>query len=252
MQTADDPTDDVGEHTGQLPALTIEVHDDIRSRLAIVLDRDDLVDASRLAATVRPWFGVAKVGLELYSAAGPDAVSTMADLGYDVFVDLKLHDIPTTVGRAARVLGSIGAHYVTIHTMGGLDMLRAGVEGLAQGAERAGLRTPVALGVTVLTSEAEAPGDVLAERTRLAIDAGCGGVICAVRDIPVIRPLGSDLVLYTPGIRMDGGSTHDQGRPATAREAWDAGADILGIGRAVTEADDPVLAAADLVESITT
>src|SRR6478609_5730256 len=109
METTEASTDESDmDRTGQLPALTIEVHDDIRARLAIVLDRDDLVDAARLAATVRPWFGVAKVGLELYSAAGPDAVSTMVELGYDVFVDLKLHDIPTTVRRAARVLGSLG------------------------------------------------------------------------------------------------------------------------------------------------
>lgn len=251
MKTTDGPVDDVGERTGQLPALTIEVHDDIRSRLAIVLDRDDLVDATRLAASVRPWFGVAKVGLELYSAAGPDAVSALADLGYKVFADLKLHDIPTTVRRASRVLGAIGARYVTLHTMGGVDMVRAGVEGLTEGAERAGLRPPIAMGVTVLTSEADAPPDVLAERVGVAIDAGCGGLICAVRDIATIRPLAPDLVLYTPGIRMPGGSTHDQGRPATPREAWDAGADILGIGRTVTEAADPVVAAADLVDSVT-
>ncbi len=251
MQTTDHLTDDVGDRTGQLPALTIEVHDDLRARLAIVLDRDDLVDATRLAASVRPWFGVAKVGLELYSAAGPDAITSMADLGYEVFADLKLHDIPTTVRRAGRVLGSIGARYVTLHTMGGVDMVRAGVEGLNEGAERAGLRPPVAMGVTVLTSEAEAPADLLAERVQIALDAGCGGLICAVRDIPTIRPLAPDLVLYTPGIRMPGGSTHDQGRPATAREAWDAGADILGIGRTVTEAPDPVIAAAALVESVT-
>src|SRR4051812_251573 len=121
MEITDDLPDDVGDRTGQLPALTIEVHDDVRARLAIVLDRDDLVDAVRLAASVRPWFGVAKVGLELYSAAGPDAITTIADLGYEVFADLKLHDIPTTVHRASRVLGSIGARYVTLHTVGGVD-----------------------------------------------------------------------------------------------------------------------------------
>ena len=246
----DRTTDDIGDATGQLPALTIDVEDDLRSRLAIVLDRDDLVDASRLAASVRPWFGVAKVGLELYSAAGPDAVTAMAALGYRVFADLKLHDIPTTVRRAGRVLGAIGASYVTLHTVGGVDMVRAGVEGLVEGAERAGLPTPTALGVTVLTSDADAPAELLAERVQVAIDAGCGGVVCAVRDIPTIRPLAPDLVLYTPGIRMPGASTHDQGRPATPREAWDAGADILGIGRTVTEAADPVVAAAALVDSL--
>ena len=93
---------------------------EVRARLALALDVDDIVQAQRLAGELRPWFGVAKVGLELYSAAGPDAVGAMLDLGYDVFVDLKLHDIPNTVGRAARVVGALGARYLTMHAHGGL------------------------------------------------------------------------------------------------------------------------------------
>src|SRR5690554_2358201 len=104
--------------------------EDVRRRLALVLDVDDLVEARRLAQTLRPWFGVVKVGLELYSAAGPDAIETMRELGYDVFADLKFLDIPTTVNRAAQVVGSLGATYLTMHAFGGVDMLRAGVEGL--------------------------------------------------------------------------------------------------------------------------
>ena len=111
-----------------------DADDDIRRRLALVLDLDDLVAARRLAQTLRPWFGVVKVGLELYTASGPDAIETMVELGYEVFADLKLHDIPTTVGRASRVLGSLGASYATMHAHGGVDMLRAGVEGLREGA----------------------------------------------------------------------------------------------------------------------
>ena len=102
----------------------LDADDDIRRRLALVLDLDDLVAARRLAQTLRPWFGVVKVGLELYSASGPDAIETMAELGYEVFADLKLHDIPTTVGKASRVLGSLGASYVTMHAFGGVEMLR--------------------------------------------------------------------------------------------------------------------------------
>src|SRR5947207_11681804 len=98
-------------------------------RFAIALDVDDLVAAARLARNLRPYFGVAKVGLELYSAHGPDAIIAMADLDYRVFVDLKLLDIPTTVGRAARVVGALGATYLTMHAFGGVAMLQAGVEG---------------------------------------------------------------------------------------------------------------------------
>ena len=111
---------------------------DVRRRLALVLDVDDLVVARRLGQTLRPWFGVAKVGLELFAAAGPDAIETMVELGYEVFVDLKLHDIPTTVNRASKVLGSLGASYATMHAFGGVDMLRAGVEGLKGGAAEIG------------------------------------------------------------------------------------------------------------------
>ena len=229
----------------------IDVDHDIRRRLALVLDFDDLIEARRMAQTLRPWFGVAKVGLELYSAAGPDAIETMVDLGYDVFVDLKLHDIPTTVGKASRVLGALGASYVTMHAFGGVDMLRAGVEGLRTGADRAGLAPPRTLAVTVLTSDQGAPSHILPKRVNIAIDAGCEGLVCAVSDVGEARDIGPGLFIVTPGIRPEGAPTHDQARAATPQEAFDAGADLLVIGRAVTQADDPVVAAAALIESIT-
>lgn len=228
----------------------VVVDHDIRRRLALVLDLDDLVAARRLAQTLRPWFGVAKVGLELYSAAGPDAIETMADLGYEVFADIKLHDIPTTVGKASRVLGSLGASYVTMHAFGGVDMLRAGVEGLAEGATAAGLPAPCALAVTVLTSDGGAPPHILPKRVATAVEAGCGGLVCAVSDVREARLLGPNLTIVTPGIRPAGAPTHDQARAATPQEAFDAGADILVIGRAVTEAADPLVAASELVESL--
>ncbi len=224
---------------------------DVRRRLALVLDLDDLVAARRLAQTLRPWFGVAKVGLELYSAAGPEAIESMVELGYEVFVDLKLHDIPTTVGKASTVLGSLGASYVTMHAHGGVPMLQAGVEGLRRGADRAGLPEPIALAVTVLTSDAGAPAHILPKRVAVAIEAGCGGLVCAVSDVREARQLGPRLTIVTPGIRPAGTPTHDQARAATPQEAFDAGADLLVIGRAVTHAPDPVVAAAELVEAIT-
>lgn len=229
----------------------VDADHDVRRRLALVLDVDDLVAARRLAQTLRPWFGVVKVGLELYSAAGPDAIESMAELGYEVFVDLKLHDIPTTVGRASKVLGGLGASYLTMHAFGGVDMLQAGVEGLRAGASEAGLPDPCALAVTILTSDSGAPPHILPKRVSLAIEAGCGGIVCAVEDAHEARLLGPRLTIVTPGIRPAGTPTHDQARAATPQEAFDAGADLLVIGRAVTQAPDPVVAASQLVESIT-
>src|SRR5688500_11654077 len=130
---------------------------ELKDHLALALDVDDLVVATRLARELEPWFGVAKVGLELFTAAGPDAVATLADMGYEVFLDLKLHDIPTTVNKAARVAGGLGVKYLTIHAMGGPVMLRAGVEGFLEGSRAAGVEDAVPLAVTVLTSDNDAP-----------------------------------------------------------------------------------------------
>jgi orotidine-5'-phosphate decarboxylase len=212
-------------------------------RLALALDTDDLVAALRMARGLAPWFSTAKVGLELFAAAGPDAVVSLAALGYQVFIDVKLHDIPTTVAKASRVLGALGGSYVTLHTSGGVDMLHAGVQGLVAGADAAGLAAPVALGVTVLTSDADAPGPVLASRVRVAVAAGCGGVVCAATDLATVHDVAPDLFTMVPGIRPAGTGANDQQRVATPAAAIGAGASMLVIGRAVTASDDPAEAA---------
>ena len=217
-----------------------------RDRLALALDVDDLVVALRLARELRPWFGVAKVGLELYSAAGPDAVTSLVDLGFDVFLDLKLHDIPTTVGRAATVVGALGVRYLTLHAHGGVPMLRAGVEGLAEGAARADEPTPTALAVTVLTSDRDAPPHIVPKRVQAALEAGCGGLVCGAPDIREVRMLAPRLTVVVPGTRLPGADVHDQARTDTPEAALAAGASILVIGRAVTAAPDPSAAAAAL------
>src|SRR4051795_4514773 len=137
---------------------------DLRERLGVALDVDDPVAAPRIARDVRPWFGVAKVGLELFIASGPEAIGALTQLGYKVFLDLKLDDIPTTVERAARIAGSLGVGYLTLHARGGVNNLRAGVNGFTDGAHKAGLPPPVALGVTVLTSDDSAPEHVVPQR----------------------------------------------------------------------------------------
>lgn len=231
-----------------LTDLQIEAPEEVRDRLCLALDTDDLVEAGRRARELGPWFGTLKVGLELFSSAGPAAVTTLQGLGLDVFVDLKLHDIPTTVNKAARVLGSLGVSYATFHAHGGVDMLRAGVEGLREGAASAGVAAPRALAVTVLTSDDTAPPHILPKRVEAAAEAGCDGLVCAVADVAEARSVVADLFVATPGIRTHGDENHDQRRTATPGEALAAGVDLLVLGRTITHAEAPALAAAALVD----
>jgi orotidine-5'-phosphate decarboxylase len=234
-----------------MPETTIET-DEITSRLALALDVDDLVAALRMGRQLKPYFGVAKVGLELYTAAGPEVIGTLAELGYRVFLDLKLHDIPNTVHRAARVLGAFGVGYVTMHAHGGASMLQAGVEGLLEGAANAGLAEPWSLAVTVLTSDSDAPAHIMPKRVLVAAEAGCTGIVCAAADLHDAHAYAPRLKRVVPGIRFSGSDSHDQARAATPRAAWDGGADLLVVGRCVTGASDPLAAAERLHEELRT
>jgi orotidine-5'-phosphate decarboxylase len=222
----------------------------VRARLAIALDLPDLDAAAALAESVAPWIGVAKVGLELFSAAGPEAVERMQALGLQVFLDLKLHDIPTTVGRAARVLGALGVDYLNLHAAGGEEMLRAGVEGLAEGARAAGHSTAAAIAVTVLTSDPDA--SAFDDRLRVARLAGCAGVVCSVREVARVRAADASLITIVPGVRFEGADAHDQARVGTPEEVASAGATIMVLGRAVTAAPDPSAAARRAFEGVAT
>lgn len=246
------PDDATGDLAGASPAdhAAEGAPPEVRDRLVLALDVDDLVPALRLARELRPWFGTMKVGLELFAAAGPEAITTLVDLGVDVFCDLKLHDIPNTVERAARVVGALGARYLTVHVAGGPAMVRAGVEGLRAGSAGAGLAEPVALGVTVLTSEPEASTHLLRQRATAGLDGGCQGFVCAAPDLATLRQIAPRSVLVTPGIRPAGAPADDQGRVAEPRDALDAGADLLVVGRPVTQASDPVAAARALAASL--
>lgn len=213
----------------------------VRSLLAVALDVSDLDRAVEIAEQVAPWFGVAKVGLELYSAAGPEAIARMRALGLDVFADIKLHDIPTTVGRAARVLGRQGVRYLNFHAAGGVEMLRAGVDGLAEGARDASHGPAIPIAVTVLTSDPDT--SAFESRLENAIEAGCGGVVCSVLEVERVHAKRSDFVTIVPGVRFADGELHDQARVGTPEAVARAGGDVLVIGRAVTHADDPRVAA---------
>ncbi|MCY3607546.1 MAG: orotidine-5'-phosphate decarboxylase [Acidimicrobiaceae bacterium] len=223
-----------------------------RDRLALALDVPDRDVAMALVERFGADFGVMKVGLELFLAEGPGVVRDIVSAGIRVFLDLKLHDIPNTVEHAARCAGELGVWLLTLHTQGGPDMLAAGASGLSDGAADANrsAEVPIALGVTVLTSDADAPSELLTSRARLAEQAGCGGVVCAAPDLPVVTNTVPGMLRVVPGIRPAGAPSADQRRVATPASALAAGADVLVIGRAVTAAPDPDAAAAAIVAEV--
>ena len=217
-----------------------------RDQLVLALDVGGLDECEALARKLSAWFATVKVGLELFSESGPEAVARLRDQGFRVFADLKLHDIPTTVGRAARVLGRRGVDFLNFHAAGGEAMLRAGVEGLREGARESGFGTPIALGVTVLTSDADT--SAFDARLDAARSSGCDGVVCSGREIARARAVA--LRTMVPGVRFAGGGVQDQARVVTPASAIAAGADWLVVGRAVTAAPDPVAAAAALHDEV--
>jgi len=223
---------------------------ELRAKMALALDVDDLVEALRLARRLSPWFGVAKVGLELFVAAGADVVGALIDNGFEVFLDLKLHDIPSTVRKAANVSGALGVRYLSLHAQGGDEMLRAGVEGLYAGARNAGLPEPMAVAITVLTTDSDAPAHIVPNRLRSAVEAGCSGIICSGVDLKTVRELSPRTLRVVPGIRAEGTESHDQPFPVTPEQALKDGADLLVVGRAVTLSDDPAAAAALLFKDV--
>lgn len=223
---------------------------DIKDTLAIALDVDDLIEARRLINELQPYFGVAKIGLELFSAVGPDIVGIAADAGFKVFLDVKLHDSPAIVERASRVMGSIGVSYLTLHAFGGAPMLRAGVEGLNEGAARAGLDAPQALAVTILTGDNDAPPHILGNRVRAAVEGGCQGIVCPAVDIKEAKLLAPRLSAAVTGIRADGAAGDDEEEATTPQAALAAGADLLIVGSGVTAADDRIKAAEELIALI--
>ncbi len=220
--------------------------ENVRDRLVVALDVGDLAAAEEVVRRISPWFGVAKVGHELYADAGPTAFDRMHSLGLAVFCDLKLHDIPNTVERAARAHARHGVEIMNAHAAGGESMLRAFVAGAHEGARDAGCAPPITLAVTVLTSESDT--SAFATRLEMARTSGCDGVVCSGAEIKYAH--GAGLKTLVPGIRFAGTDAQDQVRVFTPADAARAGADWLVIGRAVTGADDPEEAASRVASEV--
>jgi orotidine-5'-phosphate decarboxylase len=208
--------------------------------IVVALDVSDLDRAQRLAADLAPHVGMLKVALELGGSPAPAAGRRIAAIG-PVFVDAKLHDIPTTVERAAANIARLGAAIVNVHALGGEAMMRAAVEGARRGADDAGVPTPLVIAVTVLSSHG---GEGLASPASLAWEAreaGLDGVVVSGDDVRDVRDAcGDAFCLVVPGIRPAGGNGDDQVRVLTPAAAIERGADYLVVGRPITASEDPV------------
>jgi orotidine-5'-phosphate decarboxylase len=234
---------------------------DARARLAVALDLPDHAALLAMARRVAPEAGILKLGLEAFVAEGPSLVRTLVELGAGVFLDLKLHDIPNTVSRAAAAAVRTGASIVNCHAAGGTEMMKAFGEGARAAAAKAGLKTPKLIAVTILTSlDAAAvravglegsPREAALRLAILAKESGLDGIVCSPEEIETIRAAcGGDFLLVVPGVRPRGEAAGDQRRVATPSDAIRAGADLLVVGRPITGASDPAAAARAIVAEI--
>ena len=230
---------------------------DPKDRLAVALDFPDARQALDLVDTLGDtcqWF---KVGMELYYAAGNPLIEDLRNRGFDVFLDLKLHDIPNTVAGAVRTVTQAGASLLTLHASGGAAMMTAA----AQAATAPG--SPRLLAVTVLTSMdanelagvgvTDPPAKQVLRLAKLAKASGITGMVCSAEEVATLRTeLGPEALLVVPGIRPAGAAAGDQRRVATPRDAIAQGASLLVVGRPITRADNPVAAARAILDEIAT
>ncbi len=218
--------------------------------LIVALDVSDLEEAEAMARRLDGEAGALKVGLELFSAHGPQAVTRLRVFA-PVFLDVKLHDIPNTVEGAARNCARLGISMLTVHALGGEAMVAAGVRGAVAGAEHGRHPVPKVLAVTVLSSLA---GEGLASPASLAFEAvaaGADGVVVSGEDVAQVREVvGTDACLVVPGIRPAGSNGHDQVRILTPEEAIERGADYLVVGRPITGSSDPAGVARAIVSAV--
>lgn len=224
-----------------------------RDRVIVALDTADEAEALAVSRTLREHARWVKVGMTLYYSAGPRVVGDLRDLGFDVFVDLKLHDIPHQVAGAAAALARLGAGMLTVHSFGDSDMVSAAVGAVHASADEAGLAPPAVLAVTVLTSigdvalrslGVDASPEAQVERlASLARSAGADGVVCSPWEASAVRCLlGPDALVVTPGVRLPGSDPGDQARVASPAEAFARGASHIVVGRPITAAADPAAA----------
>ena len=225
-------------------------------RVIVALDYPEAGPALDLARRLDPKSCRVKIGKELFTAAGPGLVTQLQDAGYEIFLDLKYHDIPNTVAAACAAAANLGAWMVNVHASGGKAMMSAAREAVDRHPRR-----PKLIAVTVLTSLASddmkdiglagGPGEAAGRLARLAQACGLDGVVCSPQEARAMREhLGERFVLVTPGVRPAAAARDDQQRVATPRQAISAGAHYLVIGRPITRAPDPLAALRGILDEI--
>lgn len=233
----------------------------MRNPIIVALDVADATHALGLVGQLAGVVGGFKIGSELFTAAGPDIVRKVRQTGCEVFLDLKFHDIPNTVARAVAAATRLDVQMLTVHAGGGLEMMRAAETAAQQTAAELGRPTPLVLGVTVLTSlGADDLGQLgcdtnvgrqVERLARLAVQARLRGLVCSALEVVGLRQiLPEHIKLVTPGIRFGHSTPDDQKRTLSPREAIEAGADWLVIGRPIYAAQNPRAAAEAIVESL--
>jgi orotidine-5'-phosphate decarboxylase len=226
-------------------------------KILIALDYDDQQTALRFVKQLSPDTCRLKVGKEMFTYFGPAFVKELIDLGFDVFLDLKFHDIPNTVAKAVTAAAKMGVWMVNVHASGGFEMMNKAKLAL----EEFGDEAPLLIAVTVLTSMDEkelkrlgvekTPQEQVLYLAKLAKEAGLDGVVCSAQEAEILKAqLGKNFKLITPGIRPEGSDAGDQKRIMTPKQAIDAGSDYLVIGRPITQSDNPVKVLNDVNKSI--
>ena len=232
-----------------------------KNPIIAALDVPSAEQALKLAEQIAPAVGAFKIGKELFVSAGPDIVKRVRATGASVFLDLKFHDIPNTVARAVAAAIRLDVQMITIHASGGREMMRAAEQSARDTAQALGLPVPLVLGVTVLTSssnetlaetgcEADTEKQVL-RLAQLAVKSGVRGLVCSPLEIAALRKiLPGQVQLVTPGIRTGSEKADDQKRTLTPREAMQAGANWLVVGRPIYAAENPRMAAETILASL--
>ena len=230
----------------------------MKDRLIVALDVDNLEDVRSLVRCLAPAVGMFKIGKQLFTLAGPQAVRLVQELGGEIFLDLKFHDIPNTVAKASVEATRLGVKMFNVHASGSLEMMRATVKEVRRVCRQENRRKPIMLAVTVLTSLSQddlkrvgVDGKVADQVARLALlsqEAGMDGVVASPHEVADIRrACGRRFVIVTPGIRPSDSSRNDQRRVMTPAEAVAAGVDYIVVGRPIVEARNPVIAAQEIV-----
>ena len=236
----------------------------MRHKICLALDVDTIQEAEDLVKRLSPWVGLFKVGAHLFAGGnGKKIINAIHSSGADVFLDLKYHDIPNTVANAARVVTRMGVSMFNLHASGGAKMMQTVAEAVSDEAILCGVKKPIVLGVTLLTSISQQElsdellvnvtiNDYIEHLAKLAQQSGLGGIVCSPREISLVRKAcGDSFVIVTPGIRPTWAvAKDDQTRVTTPKEAIDAGTNYIVVGRPIIKAKNPEAAAKALLNEI--